>query len=129
MSKAFELSGPSFIGIYVRDVAKSAEFYEKILGFRRDPEDFKGRAVSFLAYPVPFAVIKAPPDIDLDKLVRPIRVPLVWFKATDSKAVHDALVEAGVEILKPLSKRRGMEFTFVDPDGYAIAIYDRDTEG
>ena len=128
MQKPFDLSGPNFIGIYVRDVEKSAEFYEKVLSFRRDPEDFKGRAVGFLAYPTAFAVIKPPPDIDLDNVIRPIRVPLIWFKANDSQAVYDALVKAGVTILKEPSRRRGLEFTFLDPDGYAISIYDRDTQ-
>lgn len=38
-----------------------------------------------------------------------------------------ALVGAGVTILRPPSDGRfGRQFTFVDPDGYAIIIYDRD---
>src|SRR4051794_33067015 len=59
----FELSGPAFIGLMVRDVKASAEFYEKTLGFRRDPDDFgtNGGAVAFLSYPIPFAVVPAPP--------------------------------------------------------------------
>ena len=30
MPKEFELSGPAFVGLVVRDVAKSAAFYEQI---------------------------------------------------------------------------------------------------
>lgn len=41
MPKEFDLSGPAFVGLMVRDVAASAEFYEKTLGFRRDPEGFR----------------------------------------------------------------------------------------
>jgi predicted enzyme related to lactoylglutathione lyase len=131
MSHPFELSGPSFIGLVVRDVGAAAEFYEKTLGFRRDPENFgtnNPSAVTFQSYPVPFAVMPAPPGVDLESIPRPIRFPAVWFKTANSQIAHDALVEAGVTILRPPSDGRfGRTFTFVDPDGYAITIYDRDS--
>lgn len=130
MPKEYELSGPSFVGLMVRDVAASAAFYEKTLGFRRDPESFgaaANSAVAFLSLPIPFAVIAAPPAVNLDALPRPIPGPAVWFKTANSQVVHDVLVKAGVTILRPPSDGRfGRQFTFVDPDGYAITIYDRD---
>jgi catechol 2,3-dioxygenase-like lactoylglutathione lyase family enzyme len=127
MPENFELSGPSFVGLFVRDVDAAADFYEKKLGFRRDPEVFPRPAVAFQSYPVPFAVMQAPPGVDLDSLPRPHLVPAVWFKTANSQVVHDALVESGVTILRPPSEGRfGRQFTFVDPDGYAITIYDRD---
>src|SRR5262249_18427667 len=101
--------------------------YEKKLGFRRDPEDFGGQAVAFLSYPIPFAVRQAPPDANLDSIPRPVRAPAVWFKTANSQVVHDALVADGVTILRPPSTGRfGKQFTFADPDGYAITIYDHD---
>ena len=130
MSNPFELSGPSFIGFGVRDLAAAAEFYEKTLGLRRDPEGFKapGKAVTFLSYPIPFAVMEAPNGIDLDSIPRPIRFPAVWFKTANSQIAHDALVAAGVTILRPPAEGRfGTTFTVVDPDGYTITIYDRDS--
>jgi catechol 2,3-dioxygenase-like lactoylglutathione lyase family enzyme len=129
MPKQFEVSGPSFIGLFVRNAAAAAEFYEKKLGFRRDPNDFQspGAAVAFLSYPIPFAVIEAPPGVNLDSIPRPIRMPSVWFKTANSQVVHHSLVEAGVTILRPLSDGRfGRQFSFQDLDGYAITIYDRD---
>lgn len=127
MPKHFEVSGPAAIVLTVRDVATAAAFYEKQLGFRRDPEVFPNGGVGFLTKPSSFAVIQAPPGVGLESLHRPIRVPAIWFKTTDSQAVHSALVEAGVTILRPLSDGRfGQQFTFVDLDGYAITIYDRD---
>ncbi len=130
MPKEFELSGPAFVGLVVRDVAKSAEFYEKVLGFRRDPEGFRvpgGAGVTFLSYPIPFAIGPAPAGVNLDNLPRPITMPAVWFKTANSQVVHDALVNAGVPIVRPLSTGRfGRQFTFSDPDGYAITVYDRD---
>jgi catechol 2,3-dioxygenase-like lactoylglutathione lyase family enzyme len=129
MPKNFELTGPAFVGFLVRDVKVSAEFYKKTLGFRRDPEGFQelGLAVSFMSYPVPFAVRQAPEGVDLDKLPRPIPGPAVWFKTANSQVVYDALVAAGVTILRPIAENRfGRNFAFQDPDGYMISIYDRD---
>jgi len=128
MPKNFELSGPAFLGLFVRDVAAAADFYEQKLGFRRDPEAITWTAaVGFLSYPIPFAVIQTPPSVELDSLPSPRLVPAIWFKTANSQVVHDALVEAGVTILRPLSTGRfGRQFTFVDLDGYAISIYDRD---
>jgi catechol 2,3-dioxygenase-like lactoylglutathione lyase family enzyme len=127
MPKHFEVSGPAFVGLFVRDVQAAADFYEQKLGFRRDPEQFPTPAVAFLTYPIPFAVMQPPPGVDLESLPHPVRVPSVWFKASNSQAVHDALVEAGVTILRPPSDGRfGRQFTFVDLDGYAITMYDRD---
>jgi len=125
MPKNFELNGPAFVGLLVRDAKASADFYEKF-GFRRDPEIFP-TGVGFLTDPVPFGVIQAPPGVDLDSIARPVLAPAIWFKTADSQAVHDALVEAGVTILRaPSDGRFGRQFTFVDLDGYAITIYDRD---
>ena len=131
MSNPFELSGPSFVGFMVRDVAAAAEFYEKTLGFRRDPQNFATNnpaAVTFLSYPIPFALTPAPPGIDLDSIPRPVRSPAVWFKTANSQLVYEALVAAGVTILRaPSEGRFGLTFTVLDPDGYAITIYDRDS--
>ncbi len=129
MVKNFEVSGPAFLGLYVRDLAAAADFYENKLGFQRSPEvNTWSVAVAFHSYPIPFAVIQAPPGMDLDSLPRPRLVPAIWLKTADSQVVHDALVAAGVIILKPVTYGRfGRQFTFVDPEGYAINIYDRDT--
>lgn len=128
MPKQFELSGPAFVGLLVRDVAAAVAFYEQQLGFRRDPEVIPGRAaVAFLSYPIPFAVIQAPAGVDLDSMPRPVLTPAIWFKTADSQLVYDALVAEGVTILRPPTEGRfGRQFTLVDLDGYAITIYDRD---
>ena len=127
MPKNFDLKGPAFVGLKARDVKASADFYEKTLGLRRDPAVFPNGAVAFLTYPIPFGLTQSPPSVDWDSISRPIEAPGVWFKTADSQVVHDALVEAGVTILKaPSDGRFGRQFTFVDLDGYAITIYDRD---
>jgi catechol 2,3-dioxygenase-like lactoylglutathione lyase family enzyme len=120
----FELSGPAFVGFAVKDLAISTEFYEKTLGFRRDPNTVPN-AVAFLSYPIPFALRQAPAE--LEGVAHLMRIPAVWFKTANSQIVHDVLVAAGVTILRPVAEGRfGRTFTFADPDGYAITIYDRD---
>jgi catechol 2,3-dioxygenase-like lactoylglutathione lyase family enzyme len=127
MQKNFDLKGPAFVGLQVRDVKASADFYEKTLGLRRDPVTFPNEAVAFLTYPIPFGLVQLPPGTDWDNIPRPIQTPGIWFKAADSQAIHDALIEAGITILRvPSDGRFGRQFTFVDLDGYAITIYDRD---
>ena len=127
MPKPFDLKGPAFVGLRVRDVQAAADFYEKTLGLRRDPETFPNGGVGFLTYPIPFGLSQLPAGAEGESIPRPILSPGIWFKASDSQAVHDALVEAGVPILRaPFEGRFGRQFTFVDPDGYAITIYDRD---
>jgi predicted enzyme related to lactoylglutathione lyase len=127
MPNHFDLKGPAFVGLQVRDVKASADFYEQTLGLRRDPIDFANGAVAFLTYPIPFALTPVSPGVDWDAIPRPVRAPAIWFKTADSQAVLDALVEAGVTILRaPTDGRFGRQFTFVDLDGYAITIYDRD---
>jgi predicted enzyme related to lactoylglutathione lyase len=65
--------------------------------------------------------------VDLDVLPRPLPGPAIWFKTADAQATHDALVAAGVTILRPPTDGRfGRQFTLLDPDGYPITIYDRD---
>jgi hypothetical protein len=76
MPKYFEVSGPAFVGLLVRDVKASAEFHEKKLGFRRDPAVFP-TSVGFLTYPFPFGLIQASPGVDLDSIPRPITTPAV----------------------------------------------------
>ncbi len=127
MPKNFEVNGPAFVGLLVRDVKASTDFYEKKLGLRRDPEVFPQGSAAFLTRPIPFGLIQAPPGVDLSSISRPVLAPSIWFKTADSQVVHDALVEAGVTILRaPSNGRFGRQFTFVDLDGYAITIYDRD---
>jgi catechol 2,3-dioxygenase-like lactoylglutathione lyase family enzyme len=127
MQKNFDLKGPAFVGLQVRDVKASADFYEKTLGLRRDPAAFPNGAVAFLTYPIPFGLTQLPPSIDWDSIPRPVQTPGIWFKAAGSQTVHDALIEAGIIILRsPSNGRFGRQFTFVDLDGYAITIYDRD---
>ena len=117
------VAGPGFISLQVRDVPRSAAFYERHLGFTRQAGP--PHAVVFATAPAAFAVRTALPGVDLD--AGPLgRGVGVWLHAPEAQAVHDALVADGVTIASaPVDGPFGRTFTFVDPDGYLITLHDR----
>ena len=120
------ISGPGFISLQVRDLEAAADFYEHQVGLKRDPLVFP-RAVAFLTSPIPFAIAQVPAGVDLDDLPTPGQGIAVWFKAADGQAAHDALLKAGVSILKPpYDGPFGRTFVFADLDGYPITVYEQD---
>ena len=59
------VSGPDFIALQVRDLGRSAQFYESQLKLRRLPAAPPG-AVVFDTAPIPFAVREPLPGVELD---------------------------------------------------------------
>jgi predicted enzyme related to lactoylglutathione lyase len=119
------VTGPDFLALQVRDLERSASFYESELGLRRLPAGPPG-AVVFDTKPIPFAVRDPLPGVDLDAAQpRPGVGVALWLAADDAQAVHDHLVGAGVPIAAPpFDGPFGRTFTFTDPDGYAITVHD-----
>lgn len=119
------VTGPDFVALQVRNLERAAEFYEKQIGLTRAPAAPPG-AVVFTTSPIPFAVRKPLPGVDLDSGDRPGNGVALWFACDDTQALHDGLAEAGVEILRaPAPSPFGLTFTFVDPDGYAVTVHDQ----
>lgn len=118
------VTGPSFLALQVRDVETSAAFYESRLGLRRTPASPPG-AVVFATSPIAFAVRAPLPDVDLDTAApRPGYGVALWLAADDAQGLHDQLAAAGVEILAaPVDGPFGRQFTFCDPDGYAVTVH------
>jgi len=117
------VSGIDFVGLQVRDVAKSAAFYEEVLGLTRTPAG-PPNAVVFDTAPIRFAVRSA--EIDLNDVGQVGSGIALWFRADDSEQLHTELSAAGVPILTPPFKGPfGKTFTFADPDGYAITVHDK----
>lgn len=119
------VTGPDFLALQVRDLERSATFYESRLGLRRLPASPPG-AVVFDTKPVPFAVREPLPGTDLESArPRPGIGVSLWLLADAAQAVHDQLVAAGVPIVSaPMDGPFGRMFTFLDPDGYALTIHD-----
>lgn len=120
------VTGPDFLALQVRDLERSAVFYETHLGLRRVPASPPG-AVVFATAPVPFAVREPLPGVDLDAASpRPGLGVALWLHADDAQVLHDDLSAADVPILvAPFDGPFGRTFTFTDPDGYAITLHDQ----
>ena len=116
------LKGPSFITLHVRDVETSRRFYAEVIGFPPSPET-RPNACAFATEPIPFAIRKS--QVDLDAVSHLGHGIILWLKADDSVAVHKQLKEGGITILQGIADGPfGKTFTFRDPDGYAISVYD-----
>jgi len=116
-------TGPDFISLQVRDLERSAAFYEQYLGLTRNPAG-PPHAVVFATKPVAFAVRDPLPGVDLDRLQQPGEGIAVWLHAPDAQEIHDALAEGGATIVTaPFDGPFGRTFTFADPDGYQITLH------
>ncbi|MCP2032972.1 putative enzyme related to lactoylglutathione lyase [Okibacterium sp. HSC-33S16] len=118
------VSGPGFISLQVRDLERSAAFYEAYLGFARQAGP--PQAVVFDTRPASFAVREAMPGTDLSSVSQLGVGVSVWMHADAVQGIHDRLHGVGVPIISPLvSGPFGLTFTFEDPDGYRITLHDR----
>ncbi|WP_421740425.1 VOC family protein [Cellulomonas sp.] len=119
------VTGPDFVSLQVRDLERSAAFYERFLGVVRAAFS-PPHAVVFDTRPIAFAVRDVAPGVDLDATAQPGLGAAVWLHAPDAQEIHDALVTAGVPIASaPVDGPFGRTFTFADPDGYHITLHDR----
>jgi predicted enzyme related to lactoylglutathione lyase len=117
--------GPDFISLQVRDLERSAAFYERFLGLTRAAGG-PPHAVVFDTKPIAFAVRDLLPGVDLDAIAQPGQGVAVWLHAPDAQAIHDALVDGGATIVAPpIDGPFGRTFTFADPDGYQVTLHDR----
>lgn len=119
------VTGPDFIALQVRDLERSAAFYETQLGLRRAPAGPPG-AVVFATAPIPFAVREPLPGVDLDQAAPHAGVGVaLWLHCDSTQDLHDSLTSTGTTILRaPEPGPFGVSFTFADPDGYAITLHD-----
>ena len=119
------VTGPDFISLQVRDLDASQAFYEQYLGLvlsKAGPP----HAVVFETTPIAFALRDLVPGVDLDTTPQPGIGAAIWLHATDTQAIHDALVAGGATIVSaPVDGPFGRTFTFADPDGYHITLHDR----
>jgi predicted enzyme related to lactoylglutathione lyase len=116
------VSGPDFLSVQVRDLQRSAGFYQRELGLQPMAGSPPG-VVAFQTSPIPFAVREPLPGTDLDAGPAGLGV-LLSLRADDAQALHDQLKTHGVPILtEPFDTPFGRTFVFQDPDGYAIAAF------
>ncbi|MDO8186436.1 VOC family protein [Conexibacter sp. JD483] len=117
------VTGPDFISLQVRDLGRSAAFYEQYLGLVRNPAG-PPHAVVFDTKPIAFAVRDLLPGVDLDAVKQPGEGVAVWMHAPEAQQIHDALAADGVTIVtEPFDGPFGRTFAFADPDGYQITLH------
>jgi predicted enzyme related to lactoylglutathione lyase len=119
------VTGPDFISLQVRDLERSATFYEQYLGLKRSKAG-PPHAVVFDTKPIAFAVRDVVPGVDLEAIAQPGQGIALWLHASDAQDIHDALAAAGTPITSaPIDGPFGRTFTFADPDGYQVTLHDR----
>ena len=117
------VTGPDFVALQVRDVERAAQFYETHLGLKRTPAAPPG-AVVFATSPIAFAVRETVPGVDLDAVTQPGAGVVLWLHSNDPEELHRSLAESGTPILRGLEPSPfGLNFTFQDPDGYAVTVH------
>lgn len=119
-------SGPDFVSFQVRDLAASADFYERLVGLTRLPAP-NPQAVVFstgVAGATAFAVRVPFPGVDLDAAGQLGAGVGVWFHQPEAATLHARLAEAGVPIVQePFESPFGTTFSFRDPDGYVVTVH------
>jgi len=118
-------SGPDFVSFQVRDLAASADFYERLVGLTRLPAP-NPQAVIFSDGAASFAVREPFPGVDLDAVGQLGAGVGVWFHNPDAAGLHARLVEAGVPVVQPPSETPfGTTFAFRDPAGYVVTVHSK----
>src|ERR1700730_3747049 len=119
------VTGPDFVALQVRDIEQAATFYETVVGLTRAAVS-PPHAVVFNTSPIPFAVRDVAPGLDLASITQPGLGVALWFHDPDVAALHASVVAAGAPVVQELFDGPfGTTFTFLDPEGYAITVHDR----
>ena len=119
------VTGPDFISLQVRDLERSAAFYQQYLGLERSDAG-PPHAVVFDTKPIAFAVRDVVAGTDLDAIAQPGQGMALWLHAPDTQDIHDALAAAGTTIVSaPVDGPFGRTFTVAVPDGYQVTLHDR----
>jgi predicted enzyme related to lactoylglutathione lyase len=125
MTSTAVTGSPGFISIAVTDAERSATFYERYLGAKRDTFDFGAGAIAFVGWPA-FAVNSMRPPGQPGPSPETTSIQL-WWRASDAQALFEIVVADGVPILRePFDGPFGRTFTMADPDGYRVTVYERD---
>jgi catechol 2,3-dioxygenase-like lactoylglutathione lyase family enzyme len=117
-----QLNGPDFIALQVSDLEKSRVFWTEKIGLKPAPKSPPG-AVVFATKPIPFAITT--PKVDLKASSHLGWGVALWMHAENADALCKTMKQKGVTILaEPSEGGFGRQFTFADPDGYAIVVHD-----
>ncbi len=109
-----------FVSLQVRDLETSSRFYTEVLGFERDqtsnPEAviFKNDAGAIFAIRKPFQPLEGRLGTGIG----------LWFAMPNVEALYERVKAAGATVVRPLGDGPfGRVFVALDPDGYALTLY------
>jgi MOSC domain-containing protein YiiM/catechol 2,3-dioxygenase-like lactoylglutathione lyase family enzyme len=108
----------AYVNVYVTDLDRSVEFFERTLGLAKQFADARFGYASFDAGPIRLGVARIDPEDDATRgLVG--RQTGVGFGVADLEARHKELVEKGVAFAMPPARQPwgGFMGLFADPDG------------
>jgi predicted enzyme related to lactoylglutathione lyase len=113
---------------YVKDVARTVEFYEK-LGFTfktKEPD----RATAYINWWWvdfhPIGAADAPASHAAKKVANANIGALFYFSVENVQKAYEEVLAAGFEpASQPIDLRGNKEFTIVDPDGYRLVFFKR----
>jgi catechol 2,3-dioxygenase-like lactoylglutathione lyase family enzyme len=88
------VTGPDFISLQVRNLERSADFYEQFLGLTRS-DSGPPHAVVFDTKPIAFAVRDVVDGVDLDAVTQAGQGIGLWLHATETQSIHDTLAANG----------------------------------
>ena len=113
--------GPDFIALQVSDLESSKQFWVEKVGLVPVPKSPPG-AVVFATQPIPFAITT--PKVDLKAASRLGWGVALWMHTDNAEALCARLRKHDVRILsEPADGNFGRQFSFADPDGYAIVAH------
>ena len=116
-----KISGIDFVTLLVSNLETSYHFYTEKVGLTASAER-QPNAYAFSMKPSAFAIRQAPSEAKMNK---PGQGIILWLKTTDAIALHGDFVKQGITIVEELRKGPfGMTFSFLDPDGYILAVHD-----
>ena len=98
------VTGPDFVSLQVRDLERSAAFYERYLGLKRSDAG-PPHAVVFGTKPIAFAVRDVVAGTDLDAIAQPGQGMALWLHAPDAQDIHDALAAGTTIVSAPADGR------------------------
>jgi len=115
-----DIKSVSATRLYVRDLQKSREFYEK-LGFRPNKNEAKLATFNLNWYTVELLVADKPDDYPSSP------GDAMCIRVVGIDKAYDFLVEAGYKPnAKPAKHPNGtVEFTVNDPDGHSLVFFDK----
>src|SRR3984893_10699593 len=85
-ARIMAVTGPDFISLQVRDLERSAAFYEQYLGLKRSDAG-PPHAVVFDTKPIAFAVRDVAAGVDLDAIAQPGQGMALWLHAPHAQDI------------------------------------------